>query len=42
MPDVIFRTEKEKWEAIVDEIVEVNKEGRPILIGTVDVDKSIS
>src|ERR1700704_1682210 len=39
--DVIFRTEKEKWKASLDEIVEVNKEGRPILIGTTDVDKSI-
>jgi preprotein translocase subunit SecA len=40
-PDVIFRTEKEKWKASVEEIVEVNKEGRPILVGTTDVDKSI-
>ena len=39
-PDVIFRTEKEKWEAVVEEIVEVHKAGRPILIGTTDVDKS--
>jgi preprotein translocase subunit SecA len=40
-PDVIFRTEKEKWKASVEEIVEVNREGRPILVGTTDVDKSI-
>jgi preprotein translocase subunit SecA len=40
-PDVIFRTEKEKWGAVVDEVVEVNKTGRPMLIGTTDVDKSI-
>ncbi|MGH7222566.1 MAG: preprotein translocase subunit SecA, partial [Gemmataceae bacterium] len=40
-PDVIFRTEKEKWKASVEEIVEVHKEGRPILVGTTDVDKSI-
>jgi preprotein translocase subunit SecA len=40
-PDVIFRTEKEKWKASVDEIVEVHKDGRPILVGTTDVDKSI-
>jgi preprotein translocase subunit SecA len=39
-PDVIFRSEKEKWDAIIQEVVEVNKQGRPILIGTVDVDKS--
>jgi len=39
--DVIFRTEKEKWKAVIEEVVEVNKTGRPILIGTVDVDKSL-
>jgi len=40
-PDVIFRTEKEKWKAVVEEIVEVHKTGRPVLVGTTDVDKSI-
>src|SRR5438270_3267385 len=40
-PDVIFRTEKEKWKAVVDEVLEVHKVGRPILLGTTDVDKSI-
>jgi preprotein translocase subunit SecA len=39
--DVIFRSEKEKWEAVVEEIVEVHESGRPMLIGTTDVDKSI-
>src|SRR5437763_11026029 len=38
--DVIFRTEKEKWNAVVDEVTEVNRAGRPMLIGTTDVDKS--
>src|SRR5207249_2908868 len=40
-PDVIFRTAKEKWTAVLSEIVEVNQGGRPILIGTTDVDKSL-
>jgi preprotein translocase subunit SecA len=40
-PDAIFRTEKEKWKAVIDEVLEVHKTGRPILIGTVDVDKSL-
>ncbi len=40
-PDVIYRTAKEKWKAVVDEVVEVHENGRPILIGTTDVDKSI-
>ncbi|MBY0230676.1 MAG: preprotein translocase subunit SecA [Gemmataceae bacterium] len=39
--DLIYRTEKEKWKAVVDEVAEVHKTGRPILIGTTDVDKSI-
>ena len=39
--DVIYRTEKEKLKAVVEEIAEVHKEGRPMLIGTVDVDKSL-
>jgi preprotein translocase subunit SecA len=40
-PDAIYRTEKEKWKAVIDEVVEVHKGGRPMLIGTVDVDKSL-
>ena len=40
-PDMIYRTEKEKWKAALEEVVEVHKEGRPILIGTTDVDKSL-
>src|SRR5439155_7267235 len=38
--DVIFRTEKEKWTAVVEEVTEVHRDGRPMLIGTTDVDKS--
>jgi preprotein translocase subunit SecA len=40
-PDVIFRTAKEKWTAVISEIAEVHEGGRPILIGTTDVDKSL-
>ncbi len=40
-PDVIFRTQKEKWKAVVDEVLEVQRGGRPILIGTTDVDQSL-
>lgn len=39
-PDRVYRTAKEKYEAIVDEIVEENKTGRPILVGTVSIEKS--
>jgi preprotein translocase subunit SecA len=40
-PDVIYRTAAEKWKAVVDEVLEIHASGRPILIGTTDVDKSI-
>ena len=36
----MYRTEQEKWDAVVEEIDEVHKTGRPILIGTTDVAKS--
>ena len=39
-PDVIFRSEREKFNAIVDEIAEVHTSGRPILVGTVSIEKS--
>jgi len=38
--DLVYRTDKEKWDAVVTEVVEISKSGRPILIGTKDVDKS--
>jgi preprotein translocase subunit SecA len=39
-PDVIYKTEKSKFEAVIDEIVEMNKLERPVLVGTVSVEKS--
>ena len=39
-PDVIYRSEGEKWNAVVDEIREIHKTGRPILVGTVSIEKS--
>ena len=40
MPDVIFKTEKGKLHSVIEEIVESNKRGQPILVGTVTVEKS--
>lgn len=40
MPDVIFKTAKGKNLAVVEEIVESNKRGQPILVGTITVEKS--
>jgi len=39
-PDVIYKTEKEKFDAIIDEIVEMQKIGRPVLVGTRSIDTS--
>ena len=39
-PDVVYRTEKEKFDAIVNEIEELYKKGRPVLVGTISIDKS--
>jgi preprotein translocase subunit SecA len=38
--DLVYRTDKEKWDAVVNEIEEYHRSGRPILIGTTDVAKS--
>ncbi|HUX13447.1 MAG TPA: preprotein translocase subunit SecA [Spirochaetia bacterium] len=38
--DLIYLNEPDKFEAICDEIAEVNKQGQPILVGTVSIDKS--
>jgi len=39
-PDVIYKTEKEKFKAIVEEIKELYKIGRPVLVGTISIEKS--
>ena len=39
-PDTVYRTEKEKFEAIVADIIEKQQQGRPVLVGTVSIEKS--
>ena len=39
-PDIIYTTEQGKFRAVVNKIVEINKTGRPILVGTSTVEKS--
>ena len=39
-PDLVYATEQDKWLAIVEEVIKVRSEGRPILIGTRSIDKS--
>src|SRR5205085_938660 len=38
--DVVYRTEKEKFYAVADEIQKLNAEGRPVLVGTTSIEKS--
>ncbi|HEX8522251.1 MAG TPA: SEC-C metal-binding domain-containing protein [Tepidisphaeraceae bacterium] len=38
--DRVYRTAREKWDAIIEEIKEISGKGRPILVGTTSVEKS--
>jgi preprotein translocase subunit SecA len=37
---VVYRTEREKFQAVVEEIRELHKQGRPVLVGTISIEKS--
>jgi preprotein translocase subunit SecA len=39
-PDVVYKTEKEKFKAVVREIKELYRIGRPVLVGTTSIEKS--
>jgi preprotein translocase subunit SecA len=39
-PDVVYRTEKEKYFAAADEIQKLNESGQPVLVGTTSIEKS--
>jgi preprotein translocase subunit SecA len=39
-PDVVYRTEKEKYFAAADEIQQLNAKGQPVLVGTTSIEKS--
>jgi preprotein translocase subunit SecA len=38
--DVVYASEREKYEAVADEIVELREKGQPVLVGTVSIEKS--
>jgi preprotein translocase SecA subunit len=40
LPDVVYRTEREKFDAVIEEIKECRERGQPVLVGTVSVEKS--
>jgi preprotein translocase subunit SecA len=39
-PDVVFRTEKEKYKSVADNIAELHAKGQPALVGTTSIEKS--
>ncbi len=39
-PDIVYRTEKGKYDAIVEEIATEHAKGRPVLVGTISIEKS--
>ncbi len=39
-PDVIYKTEEEKFNAVVEEIAQAYAVGRPVLVGTISIEKS--
>jgi len=39
-PDIIYKTEEQKYYSVVEEIVEMHDQGRPVLVGTVSIEKS--
>ena len=40
LPDVVYKTEKAKFRAVIQDIVEHHKTGQPILVGTISIEKS--
>ncbi len=38
--DVVYRTEREKFDAVVEEIEDLHKKGQPVLVGTISIEKS--
>ena len=39
-PDMIYKTKKEKFEAVMNDIAELHKKGQPVLVGTISIDVS--
>src|SRR5512137_1043956 len=39
-PDVVYKTEKEKFAAVIDEIKGLHTKGQPVLVGTISIEKS--
>lgn len=39
-PDLVYKNEKAKFNAVVEEIAKLHQEGRPVLVGTISIEKS--
>ncbi len=39
-PDIIYKTERAKYNAVVEDIIKMHKIGRPVLVGTISIEKS--
>lgn len=39
-PDVIYKTERAKYNAVVEDIIKMHEAGRPVLVGTISIEKS--
>ncbi len=39
-PDMIYKTKREKFEAVMNEIAELHQQGQPVLVGTISIDVS--
>ena len=40
LPERVYQTEAARWKAVVEEIEELNQNGRPVLVGTTSIEKS--
>ncbi|MDD6284951.1 MAG: preprotein translocase subunit SecA [Firmicutes bacterium] len=40
LPDVVYKTEKAKFAAVIDKIIECHAKGQPVLVGTISIEKS--
>ncbi|MBQ9082070.1 MAG: preprotein translocase subunit SecA [Clostridia bacterium] len=39
-PDIIYTTERGKYNAVIDQIIECHAKGQPVLVGTISIEKS--
>ncbi|MCR4924872.1 MAG: preprotein translocase subunit SecA [Clostridiales bacterium] len=39
-PDVVYKTEKGKFNAVIEQIIECHQKGQPVLVGTISIEKS--